>query len=93
MTVAADKTTYDWSAVAFATRYDVVRGSLAALPVGPGGVDEACFDDLPGPSLVDATIPAADTGFWYLSRGENACGTGSLGQQSSGASRITTTCP
>ena len=93
VTVAADKTTYDWSAVASATRYDVVRGSLAALPVGPGGVDEACFDDLPGPSLVDATIPAADTGFWYLSRGENACGTGSLGQQSSGASRITTTCP
>ena len=93
VTVAADKATYDWSAVAFATRYDVVRGSLAALPVGPGDADEACFDDLPGPSLMDATLPAAGTGFWYLSRGENACGTGSLGQQSNGASRITTSCP
>ena len=93
VSVAADKTTFSWSAVAFATRYDVVRGSLGALPVGPGGVDEACFDDLPGPSLVEATIPAADTGFWYLSRGENACGTGSFGQQSNGAPRVTTTCP
>ncbi len=93
VTVAEDKTTYGWSPVASATRYDVVRGDLGALPVGPGGGDEACFDDLPGPSFVDATVPDADTGFWYLSRGENACGTGSLGQQSSGASRITTSCP
>ena len=93
VTVAADKTTYGWSAVVGATRYDVVRGSLGAFPVGPGGVDEACFDDLAGPSLVDATLPAADTGFWYLSRGENACGAGSLGQRSSGALRVTTTCP
>jgi len=90
---AVDKATYNWSAVASATRYDAVRGSLSALAVGPGGGDEACFDDLPGPSLVDATIPAADTGFWYLSRGENACGTGTYGQQSNGTSRITTTCP
>ncbi len=93
VTVAADKATYDWSSVASATRYDVVRGSLGVLPVGPGGGDESCFDDLPGPSLVDATVPAADTGYWYLSRGENACGAGSFGQQSNGASRITTTCP
>ena len=37
--VAADKTTYSWSPVASATRYDVVRGSTAAFPVGPGSSD------------------------------------------------------
>jgi hypothetical protein len=70
-----------------------VRGSLSALPFGPGGGDEACFDDLPGPSLADPTAPAPDSGFWYLSRGENSCGNGSFGQQSDGTPRVTTTCP
>jgi hypothetical protein len=93
VSVEADKATFDWSAAALATRYDVVRGSLSALPVGPSAGDETCFDDLPGPSLVDSTDPAPDTGFWYLSRGENACGNGSYGQQSDGTPRITTTCP
>jgi hypothetical protein len=93
VSVAADKTTYSWLAAANATRYDVVRGAIDALPVGPGGGDEACFDDLPGTSLVDATVPAAGTGYWYLSRGENACAAGSFGQRSSGALRTTATCP
>jgi hypothetical protein len=90
---AADKVTYSWSPAASATRYDVVRGKVAALPVGPGGSDEVCFDNLPGTSLVDPTVPAPSGGFWYLSRGESACGNGSYGQQSNGAPRITTTCP
>ena len=93
LSVAADKATYGWSAAAFATRYDVVRGSLSALPFGPGAADEVCFDDLPGPSLVDSTAPAPDAGFWYLSRGENACGNGTYGQQSDATPRVTTTCP
>lgn len=92
LTVAADKVTFNWSAVASATHYDGVRGSLSSLPVGPGGGDEACFSNLPGPSLVDATIPAGGTGFWYLSRGDNDC-PGSWGQRHNGTPRITTTCP
>jgi hypothetical protein len=95
--VAADKTTYSWAAAAFATRYDVVRGSTGAFPVGPGGGDEVCFDNLTGPSLVDAATPAAGSGFWYLSRGENSCGNGTYGTQGvngvPGAPRNTTTCP
>jgi hypothetical protein len=90
---SADKVTFNWSSAVFATRYDVVRGSMGALPVGPGYGDEVGFDNLPGPSLVDPTVPASGAGFWYLSRGENACGNGSFGQQSNGAQRITTTCP
>jgi hypothetical protein len=90
---AADKATYSWSAAAYATRYDVVRGSTGALPVGPGDDDEVCFDDLPGASLADAAVPADGTAFWYLSRGENACGIGTYGTRSDGSARITTTCP
>ena len=92
-----NKITFNWNAAAFATKYDVVRGSLGAFPVGPGGGDEVCFGDLSGTSLADATLPAAGAGFWYLSRGENACGNGTYGNRGinglPGASRITTTCP
>ena len=65
---AADKTTYTWSAATFATQYDVVRGNTGALPVGPGGGDEFCFDNLPGASVNDGTVPSAGVAFWYLSR-------------------------
>jgi hypothetical protein len=93
VSAAPDKTTYSWAAEPAATRFDAVRGLLSALPVGPGGGDEVCFDDLAGPTLVDTDVPAPGAGFWYLSRGENACGNGSYGQQSNGTPRVTTTCP
>ena len=93
VTAAADKTTYSWSAATFATKYDVVRGATNALPVGPGGGDEVCFDNLPGTSLVDAAVPSSGQAFWYLSRGENTCGIGTYGTQSNGSPRITATCP
>ena len=94
VSVAADKTTYTWSAVAGATRYDVLRGDLASFPVGPGGGDEVCFNDLAGPTLSDATTPSPGTGFWYLSRGENTCGgNGTYGTQSNLTPRVSTTCP
>ena len=91
--VAGNKATYSWSAATYATQYDVVRGGTGALPVGPGGGDEVCFDNLSGTTLVDAAVPTPGTGFWYLSRGENACGIGTFGTRSNGSPRITTTCP
>ena len=90
---AADKATYSWSPVATATRYDAVRGELNAFPVGPGGADEVCFDNLAVASVVDATTPAPGSGFWYLSRGENSCGIGTYGTRSNATPRVTTTCP
>jgi hypothetical protein len=90
---AADKATYTWSSAPNAAQYDVVRGSTGAFPVGPGGSDEVCFDNLSGTTLTDPTVPAQGTGFWYLSRGENACGIGTFGNQSNGSARTTTTCP
>lgn len=93
VTVATDNVTYRWSAATYATHYDVVRGSTGLFPVGPGGGDEVCFDNLPGTTLVDPALPAPRTGFWYLSRGENVCGIGTFGTQSNGSARTTTTCP
>jgi hypothetical protein len=97
VSASSDKVTFGWSAATFATRYDVVRGSLGALPVGPGNGDEICFDDLAGPTLVDTDVPAPGAGFWYLSRGENASCIGTFGTQgvhgAPGASRVTATCP
>jgi hypothetical protein len=95
--VAADKTTFGWSVAATATNYDVVRGRLGAFPVGPGGGDETCFDNLAAPLLNDPAIPTLGTGFFYLSRGESICGNGTFGTQgvhgAPGAPRVTATCP
>jgi hypothetical protein len=97
VSAGSDKKTYNWSSAAFATRYDVVRGALAALPVGPGGLDEFCFDNLFVTSVSDSNPPSPGTGFWYLSRGENSCGIGTYGFQGvggvPGAERLTSTCP
>jgi hypothetical protein len=67
---AADKTTYSWAATPGATAYDALHGLLSALPVGPGGGDEACFPNLPGPTFVESTTPAPGTGLYILVRAE-----------------------
>jgi len=94
---APNKTTFNWPTVASATRYDAVRGGLSTFPVGPGGAGEVCFPNLSSPTLVDATVPAAGTGFWFLARAENSCANGFYGTQGvngvPGAARVTTTCP
>jgi hypothetical protein len=92
-TFAPDKQTFSWSPTVFASRYDVVRGRVELLPVGPGG-DEFCFPDVVGTSLVDGLTPPAGLGNWYLVRGDNSCAApGTYGTQSNLTPRITTTCP
>jgi len=86
-----------WNMAAGSTRSDVVRGLLSGLPVGPGGGDEVCSDDISGVSLSDETNPPPGEGFWYLVRGESACGQGPFGSAvqrgAPTAPRVTTTCP
>jgi hypothetical protein len=87
-----------WSVAANATTSDVLRGNLSALPVGPGGGDEVCFNGIAGSSTTDPAVPASGTGYWYLIRGENACNPpGTYGTQgvngSPGVARSSTTCP
>jgi hypothetical protein len=93
MAASPDRETYSWSATANATRYDVVRGVLAGLPAGPGDEDEVCFANVSGTSFSDPTVPDTNSGFWYLARGENACGAGTYGTESIGSPRVTGTCP
>jgi hypothetical protein len=93
-TFASDKQTFSWSAAALATQYDVLRGDLSALPVGPGGGDESCFDNVAGTSTVDASNPGAGSGRFYLVRGQNSCAApGTYGTTSNLAPRVSTTCP
>jgi hypothetical protein len=88
-----DKVGFTWGVASGATEYEVVRGSLDALGVGPGGGDEVCFGGLFDASVIDYQTPPSGEGFWYLARGRNVCGTGTYGQQSNGTPRITGTCP
>ena len=93
LVVAADKATYSWSPVPSVSQYDVVRGELSALPVGPGGGDEACFYHLSGTSAFDVSVPGVGVGYWYVVRGIGACGGGDYGAQSNGTPRVTASCP
>ena len=89
--------TISWVVAPGATLSDVLRGLLSGLPVGPAGGDEVCFADVAGSSVPDGTDPSIGTGFWYLVRGENACGNGSYGFEGlngvPAAARVSTTCP
>jgi len=94
---AADKQTLSWDSAqpssGSATVHDVLKGSLAELPVGGGG-SEACLD--PGTAAdqsVDPAVPPAGEGSWYLVRGRNVCGVGSYGAQSGGGDRTSGGCP
>ena len=58
-----NKTTLSWTADPRATEYDMARGTLAGLPVGPGGGDEVCFGNLAGTSTTDAAAPPLGTGY------------------------------
>jgi hypothetical protein len=60
-------------------RYDVVRGSLSQLPSGSGSGEICLSNDASARTLTDATIPTPGTGFYYLLRASNACGTGTYG--------------
>ena len=86
-------TTLVWDTIPNSPSYDVLRGDLAALPVGPGGGDESCFNDLLTAVLNDPTPPSPGSGFWYVVRGSNTCGVGGYGTQHNLTPRTSTTCP
>ena len=89
----ADKARIDWSQTPFADDYDVVRGDLKSFPIGSGGVDEVCFNNLSSTSVTDNTQPTVGNGFWYLARAQNSCGTATWGTTRTGRPRISTICP
>jgi uncharacterized repeat protein (TIGR01451 family) len=93
----ADKATVTWSSAApaagTATVHDLMRGTLGVFPVVAGSGDHSCIADDVGPSTSDGTFPGADTGYYYLARGQNACGAGAYGFSSSAVERTATVCP
>ena len=78
---SSDKLTLRWSTISGVTTYDVVRGELGALPVGPGGGDETCFGGVSGTDLAEPTIPEIGFGYFYLVRAAGSCGHGVWGDE------------
>jgi uncharacterized membrane protein len=82
-----------WSAIAGATGYDVVRGSLAALRSSGGNFSaatNACLeDDLTATTRDDGDTPDPGDGHWYLVRATSCGGAASFdsGAPSQAASR------
>jgi hypothetical protein len=93
--------TVQWSALATlagpATLYDLIRGPLGDLRGSPAGdefdTSTCSSDDTPGLSFNDPASPPPGGGFYYLVRGENACGTGLYGRLSAGPERVSLACP
>ena len=80
-TFDADTATLEWSQVESATKYDVVRGNLGSLRRAEGDF-EASMEVCTTTAMTmfdDPEIPLRGDGYWYLVRGQNACGTGSAG--------------
>ncbi len=91
---AAGGLTLSWDAATgagSATVHDVIRGSLAELPVG-GGAGEFCLaSGIAAATATDGAVPGPGDGFWYLVRGRNACGSGPYGPAA--LPRLSTACP
>ncbi|MDX1389871.1 MAG: thrombospondin type 3 repeat-containing protein, partial [Acidobacteriota bacterium] len=91
-----DRETIQWTSQAAtagtATEYDVVRGDLSMLPVGSG--PETCISTgSTSASAQDTGTPVAATGFYYVVRAVNGCGTGTFGFETDTDERLTATCP
>jgi N-acetylneuraminic acid mutarotase len=82
-----------WDAVPAATSYDVLRGSLSALPVGSSPGTETCLAHPTGTTASDDNVPEPGQGSWYLVRARSECGEGSWGHESSGSERVSAACP
>jgi len=92
------ETIYEWASLAplagTGTTYDVVRGLVTDLRVQNGFATAVCRADNQVPIIHnDIQRPPAGNGFYYVVRGQNACGSGSYGDSSSGAARTVTACP
>jgi N-acetylneuraminic acid mutarotase len=100
-----DAGTVEWSAVATATRYDLVRGDLSIL-LGTQGdftsATRACVaDDLGGTTTISSEAPPAGSAYWYLVRPVNCGGNGTYdaddpgqaGSSDTGINASASSCP
>jgi parallel beta-helix repeat protein len=74
--------------------YDVLRGNLRNFPVGAGPGEVCLAPNITATTVPDPAVPAAGGGFWYVIREDvSGCGVGGYGSASSGAPRVSGTCP
>ncbi len=91
-----DGVTLDWTpGVATTTSYDLMYGDLDDVSfLGTGAGDVCLADDYPSAQLADTSPdPSPGEGWFFLVRGNNACGGGRYETSSSGGDRQTTACP
>lgn len=94
--VSANKRTITWGPPAGAPPgavYDVLKGQQSQFPVGTGPGELCLIHGISVASFDDFQNPAINSGFWYLARHHNSCGTGSYGSQSNGTPRVSSACP
>jgi hypothetical protein len=92
----SNRTTMSWAAAPLhsGTTYDLLRGLLSALPVGPGAGETCLASGVAATAASDPAVPAAGKGFWYVVREKVVgCGTGTYGFATSGAERTSSACP
>ncbi len=75
------------------TTYDIVRGPVTGLPVGPASGGSCATNGLFLTSFSDGFQPAPGTGSYILVRAANNCGNGTYGFATSGIERTTPVCP
>ncbi|MBI3447469.1 MAG: hypothetical protein HY049_00910, partial [Acidobacteria bacterium] len=80
LTALADGDAITWDAVAGATGYDVVRGSLGTLNQSSGNfgtsTEQCVANDTPVNHATFSGIPALGTGYWFLVRAVSCGGNG-----------------
>ena len=94
----ADRTTLTWSSAhpsagSAPIVYDVLRGSIADLPVNNKPSETCVAAELSGLTATDTTLPALGQALWWLVRGENLCGMGLYGTMSDGTPVTSAACP
>lgn len=76
------------------TKYDIFRGLMSDLREDLEIRKAACLEKgTPANNLTDLDGPSPGDAFYYLIRGVNSCGIGTLGFATSGAARVDLSCP
>jgi len=88
-------TTLAWTALPGVVTYDVASSTLSDLRANGTGTATCLANNVAAANTVDGRPnPTVDDGYYYLIRGQSACGSGSYGTNSLGAPRTPTAgCP
>jgi hypothetical protein len=87
---------FEWNSAAAGSgtgaRHDVMQGLLSQLPPASRSGETCLANDSASRTMTDDRNPPTGTGFYYMIRASNACGTGTYGAGSTGIPRNTEAC-